>query len=97
MLAVTPYRIHEGPQSRVHTSAACGIEEDDLPAYLLSYHESTTDHRNHAIWILILIEALSVFLSIPLSVHHSFQKDARSVFGISGTFIERLLDGEAGV
>lgn len=49
------------------------------------------------LFVLVLVEALAVLLSIPLRVNHSFKKDARAVFGVPGSLVERLLNGKTSI
>jgi len=46
---------------------------------------------------LIVVEALSVLLAEPLSIDHAFEENTRTVFGVAGSFVERLLNGKAGI
>lgn len=47
--------------------------------------------------VVIIVESFSIFPPVPLGIYHSFEKNAWTIFRISRTLVQCLLDCQAGI
>jgi hypothetical protein len=47
--------------------------------------------------VVVLVESLTALLSEILGIHHALKQHRRAIFGIRGTFVERLLNCKASI